>query len=281
MSGERALLNSVIRPRGWRRVLAAAVALVLAPVAVATPESDADGCDQPGMRRRRRRTAARWGPSDGDVYPVGGGFGQNFAGGKIFFTPDTGAHIMAGAILEKYESLGGPADGDLGFPTIDEGPGRVSPDSRNTTFSATDKPVIFWTPDTGAHVVRGAINAAWDKLGGSAGPLGVPTEDEVFNGDVVIQKFTGGELSWNRSAKDVHHRAARAGGTAGRAERPRRRHVGDQRGQAGRRGAAGSARGQAGPAVRDRRRTAPGRTSPAARSSTARPPARTWSAGRS
>ena len=43
---------------------------------------------------------------------------------------------MQGAILEKYESLGGPADSDLGFPTIDEGPGRVGPDSRNTTFSA-------------------------------------------------------------------------------------------------------------------------------------------------
>ena len=109
---------------------------------------------------------------------------------------------MAGAILQKYESLGGPADGDLGFPTIDEGPGKVSPDSRNTTFSAADKPVIFWTPDTGAHVVRGAINAAWDKLGGSAGPLGVPSEDEVFKGDVVSQKFTGGEISWNRATKE-------------------------------------------------------------------------------
>ena len=66
------------------------------------------------------------GPGDGGVYPIGGGFGQNYAGGKIFFTPDTGAHIMGGAILEKYESLGGPADSDLGFPTIDEGPGRVA-----------------------------------------------------------------------------------------------------------------------------------------------------------
>ena len=61
--------------------------------------------------------------------------------------------------------------------------------------------MIFWTPATGAHVVRGAINAAWDKLGGSAGPLGVPAEDEVYRGDVVTQKFTGGELSWNRQTK--------------------------------------------------------------------------------
>ncbi len=72
----------------------------------------------------------------------------------MFFTPATGAHFMQGAILEKYESLGGPADSDLGFPTIDEGPGRA-PDSRNTTLSAADNPVIFWTPATGARVVRG------------------------------------------------------------------------------------------------------------------------------
>ncbi len=93
-----------------------------------------------------------------------------------------------------------PADGDLGFPTIDEGAGRAA-DSRNSTLSAPDHPVIFWTPSTGARVVRGAINAAWDKLGGSAGVLGVPTEDESFDGDVSSQAFTGGEISWNRKTK--------------------------------------------------------------------------------
>lgn len=200
MSGERALLNSVFG-RAAAAMLAAAAALVLAPVAVATPESDAADAINRAYDAGGGPTGPL-GPGDGGLYPVGGGFGQNYAGGKIFFTPDTGAHIMAGAILQKYESLGGAADGDLGFPTIDEGPGRVSPDSRNTTFSAVDKPVIFWTPDTGAHVVRGAINAAWDKLGGSAGPVGVPTEDEVFKGDLVSQKFTGGELTWNRSSKE-------------------------------------------------------------------------------
>ncbi|MGZ3250662.1 MAG: LGFP repeat-containing protein, partial [Croceibacterium sp.] len=170
-------------------------------MAAATPDSDAADAINRAYDASGGVTGPM-GPSDGGVYPIGGGFGQNYAGGKIFFTPDSGAHIMGGAILQKYESLGGPADSDLGFPTIDEGPGKVSPDSRNTTFSASDKPVIFWTPDTGAHVVRGAVNAAWDKLGGSAGPLGVPTEDEVYKGDIVSQKFTGGELTWNRSSKE-------------------------------------------------------------------------------
>ena len=247
MSGERALLNTAIG-RTATVLLTAALAFVLAPVAAATPESDAaDAINQ--TYDASGGTTGPMGPSDGGVYPIGGGFGQNFAGGKIFFTPDTGAHIMGGAILEKYESLGGAADGDLGFPTIDEGPGLVSPDSRNTTFSAADKPVIFWTPDTGAHVVRGAINAAWDKLGGSAGPLGVPTEDEAFNGDVVTQKFTGGELSWNRASKEF---TTVPPDLAGQSGHPRRRHLGDQRCQAGSRWGIGSARRQTGRAVRDR-----------------------------
>jgi uncharacterized protein with LGFP repeats len=180
-------------------LLSAAMLILFAPAAVATPDSDADAAISAAWDAGGGATGPL-GPKDGGVYPIGQGFGQNFAGGKIFFTPATGAHIMTGLILAKYESLGGPADSDLGFPTIDEGAGRA-PDSRNTTFSAADKPVIFFTPDTGALVVRGPINAAWDKLGGSSGALGVPAEAETYHGAVVTQKFTGGELSYDTKAK--------------------------------------------------------------------------------
>jgi uncharacterized protein with LGFP repeats len=176
-----------------------AASALFAPPAGATPESDADAAITAAWDTGGG-DAGPLGPKDGGVYPAGEGFGQNFAGGKIFFAPDTGAHIVSGAILEKYESLGGPADSDLGFPTIDEGAGRAA-NSRNSTFSAPDKPVIFWTPDTGARVVRGAINSAWDALGGSAGVLGVPSDDETANGDTVTQKFTGGEISWDRKTR--------------------------------------------------------------------------------
>ena len=178
----------------------AAAAVLVAPLALATPESDAADA-----------ISAAWGAAggpdspvggqDGDVYQAGEGYGQNFADGQIFFTPDTGAHLIYGAILDKYQSLGGPADSDLGFPTINEVAGLAGPDTRVSTFSASDKPAIFWTPDAGAFAVRGAINAAWDKLGGSAGGLGVPTEDERYDGDNVSQKFTGGELTWNLGTK--------------------------------------------------------------------------------
>lgn len=186
---------------GWAGVgaLSVAVALLLAPTAYATPESDADAAISHTWDAAGGDTG-ELGAKDGDVYQVGAGFAQNFAGGKIYFSEGTGAHLIYGAILDKYQALGGAADSDLGFPTIDEGAGKAT-DSRNSTFSAADKPVIFWTPDNGAWVVRGAINAAWDKLGGSAGTLGVPTADESWKGDVVTQPFTGGEVSWNAKTK--------------------------------------------------------------------------------
>ncbi|MGV0677669.1 hypothetical protein ABQE62_15865 [Mycolicibacterium fortuitum] len=199
MTRPGARLNATV----WRLavgLLALVVAALVVPaVASATPESDADAAVTAAWEANGG-DGGPLGPRQGGVYAVGSGFAQNFAGGKMFFTPATGAHFMQGAILEKYESLGGAADGDMGFPTIDEGAGRAA-DSRNSTLSAPDNPVIFWTPSTGARVVRGAINAAWDKLGGSAGVLGVPADDETFDGDVVSQKFTGGEISWNRKTK--------------------------------------------------------------------------------
>lgn len=175
---------------------AAAAALVL-PTAVASPESDAAGAINQAWQAAGGADSPV-GTADGEVFAVGDGFGQKFSDGKVFFSPADGAHLIYGAVLDKYESLGGPADSDLGFPNSDTVAGRVGPKSRGSTFGASDKPAIFWTPENGAWAVRGAINAAWDKLGGSAGALGVPTEDERYDGDTVRQRFTGGEVAWNR-----------------------------------------------------------------------------------
>ena len=119
----------------------------------------------------------------------------------MFFTPATGPRSMMGAILDKYEALGGPAASDLGFPITSEVRGLAGPDSRVSTFSASDKPLIYWTADHGAFVVRGAINAAWDKLGSSGGALGVPIGDETYDGELATQAFSGGKVSWNRLTK--------------------------------------------------------------------------------
>ena len=150
----------------------------------------------------RRAAGGALGPlgaAEGPPYPIGGdGLGQNFAGGKIFYSPETGANVVTGQVLAKYESVGGP-EGDLGFPTSNEVDGGLAPASRISTFSADDKPVIFWTPDYGAVIVRGAMNAAWEKLGGAEGDLGAPMADQTEDGNVITQRFSGGVVSWDSS----------------------------------------------------------------------------------
>ncbi len=175
-------------------------AALWAPVAAASPLSDADDAITAAWKDAGGDNSDL-GAKQGDVYAVGDGFAQDFVHGRMFFSPATGAKSMSGAILDKYLALGGPANSDLGFPTIDEVPGLAGPDSRVSTFSASDKPVIFWTPDHGAFVVRGAINAAWDKLGSSGGVLGVPVGDETYDGAVATQAFSKGRVSWNRVTK--------------------------------------------------------------------------------
>jgi uncharacterized protein with LGFP repeats len=139
------------------------------------------------------------GKADGPPYQIGAdGLGQNFAGGKIFYTPATGAQVISGQVLAKYESVGGP-EGDLGFPTTGEVDGGLATESKMTSFAADDKPVIFWTPDYGAVIVRGAMNAAWQKLDGAKGPLGAPVADQTEDGNVVTQRFSGGVVSWDRA----------------------------------------------------------------------------------
>jgi uncharacterized protein with LGFP repeats len=176
------------------------LAALFAPVAVASPLGDADDAITAAWKAAGG-DHSDLGPKQGECYVAGPGFAQDFVHGRMFFTPATGPRSMSGAVLDKYEALGGPAASDLGFPTINEVPGLAGPDSRVSTFSASDKPVIFWTPAHGAFVVRGAINAAWDKLGSSGGALGVPVGDETYDGELATQAFSGGQVSWNRLTK--------------------------------------------------------------------------------
>lgn len=200
MNGQRGHMRRLVGSALVTLTAFATAAALLAPSAAASPIGDAEAAMMAAWEKAGG-DGSPLGPRKGDVYPAGDGFELDFDGGKMFFTPATGAKFVYGPILDKYEMLGGPAGSDLGFPAINEVPGLAGPDSRVATFSASDKPVIFWTPDHGAFVVRGAINAAWDKLGSSGGVLGVPVGDETYNGEVSAQKFSGGQVSWNRQTK--------------------------------------------------------------------------------
>jgi uncharacterized protein with LGFP repeats len=201
VNGQRGRMRKLIGRALVGVATAVLAAALLAPAVSASPIGDAEAAMMAAWEKAGGDTSPL-GARKGDVYPAADGFALDFDGGKMFYTTDTGARFVYGPILDKYESLGGPAGSDLGFPTINEVPGLAGPDSRVATFSASDKPVIFWTSEHGAFVVRGALNAAWDKLGSSGGVLGAPVGDETYGGEVTSQKFSGGEISWNKKTKE-------------------------------------------------------------------------------
>lgn len=53
---------------------------------------------------------------------------------------------------------------------------------------------IFWTPDTGAQIVRGQILDAYLDNGGPTGRLGWPVGDETEDGEVVFSDFQNGQI---------------------------------------------------------------------------------------
>ena len=133
-----------------RRVVRALVGLattvmaaaLLAPAAAASPIGDAEAAIMAAWDKSGGDTSTL-GARKGDVYPVGDGFACDFDNGRFYYSTATGAKSMYGPILAKYDQLGGPAGSDLGFPAISEVPGLAGPDSRVTTFAASDGPVIF------------------------------------------------------------------------------------------------------------------------------------------
>src|ERR1700758_813283 len=121
-------------------------AAFLAPGASASPIGDAESAIMAAWEKAGGNSSPL-GARKGDVYPLGDGFALDFDGGKMFYTTDTGAKFAYGPILDKYELLGGPANSDLGFPTIDEVPGLAGPDSRAATVSASETPEIWRVVD--------------------------------------------------------------------------------------------------------------------------------------
>lgn len=105
--------------------------------------------------------------------PDGIGRYNHFQGGSIYWTDPTGAHEIHGAIRDKWASLGW--ESFFGYPTTDEiklpdGVGRLN------HFQSGS---IYWTPNTGAWEVHGAIRDKWGALGWQTSYLGYPTADEM------------------------------------------------------------------------------------------------------
>jgi uncharacterized protein with LGFP repeats len=125
--------------------------------------------------------------------PDGRGRYNHFAGGSIYWTPETGAHVVYGGIREKWASLGWET-GFLGYPVTDE---LGTPDGKGR-FNHFEGGSIYWTPETGAHEVSGLIRDKWASLGWECGFLGYPKSDELPTPDGTgrYSQFQGGYIIW-------------------------------------------------------------------------------------
>ncbi|OIR46229.1 alpha/beta hydrolase-fold protein [Corynebacterium sp. NML130628] len=149
-------------------------------------------------------------------YDVAGGKGkaEDFRGGTAFWSPKTGAQPLFGAILAKYNGLGG-ASGWLGFPTTGE---TTTPDGVGR-FVHFENGSIYWTPQTGAYAIPGDMFKAWGENGYETGDLKYPVAEANQVGKGYVQKFQGGFLTRNpdKSHNIVHGAIAEKYGELGTA----------------------------------------------------------------
>jgi uncharacterized protein with LGFP repeats len=129
-------------------------------------------------------------------YPVGGdeavpgGFRTRFQGGTLYWSAPTGARMVRGALLERYEAAGGPRV--LGFPKADERAAAGGGAKVELQGGA-----IYWSSATGAHVVRGDILAKWRQRGAESGALGYPTGDDQAVASGYRTVFQKGAVYWS------------------------------------------------------------------------------------
>jgi uncharacterized protein with LGFP repeats len=119
-----------------------------------------------------------------------------FQGGAIYWNPGLGAVETHGLIYRKWLQTGGE-QGPLGEPLTDEKPsadglGRIS------YFQGG---AIYWTAQSGAHEVQGAIYQTWLQMDGERSALGEPVSDEqaANAGGGRISYFRAGNMYWSPS----------------------------------------------------------------------------------
>ena len=121
----------------------------------------------------------------------GGGCGQHFARGDVYWSPSTGSHaVVTGRIRERWTSRENWENGALGYPTTEAACG-LRDGGCTQHFQGGS---IYWSPSTPDAVVSGAIRDAWAAQGWENGRLGYPTSDASSVSGVTIQNFQGGQL---------------------------------------------------------------------------------------
>lgn len=105
--------------------------------------------------------------------------------------------LEGGAIYDHWQAIGG-MNSVLGAPTSPEDDAEGG--ARYATFA---RGAMYWSPQTGAEPITGAIYDAWAALSYERGPLGLPTSAEIQEPLQVTQNFQHGTLNFERLTGNV------------------------------------------------------------------------------
>ena len=134
-------------------------------------------------------------PTSDELQASGGAF-QAFQGGRVYWSPNSGARWIRGSTLEAFIGAGAEK-GPLGYPTNNE------LQATGGAWQPFQKGRIYWSPGTGARWIDGALLQTWVGQGAENGPLGYPTSDprRVSGGTRV--DFQRGSLTLNSAGQVV------------------------------------------------------------------------------
>ena len=120
----------------------------------------------------------------------------HFEHGSIYWSPETKSHVVNhGPIYDKWAKNGWET-GFLGYPTTNAG---STPDKIGKYWHFQGGS-IYWTPSTGAQIVRKKIRDEWERRSWERGPLGYPLNDtSVSTSNTLKNDFQGGSITWKPS----------------------------------------------------------------------------------
>ncbi|MFE2283461.1 LGFP repeat-containing protein [Streptomyces sp. NPDC059443] len=125
---------------------------------------------------------------------LGGRF-QLFQNGIVLWHPDA-AYAVHGDILQKFWAT--DAERSWGFPTMDEADAAKAPDGTRGRYQFFERGLFLWSPQTGSHIVHGAIYDAFHAAGHESA-LGYPRTDEFDEAGGKAQQFQKATIHWNPS----------------------------------------------------------------------------------
>lgn len=135
-------------------------------------------------------------PTTREIRIPGGSF-NHFEGGSIYWSSATDAHIVWGAIRQKWFDTG--AERYIGFPKSDEN----NLARYGGLYNTFERGSIYWTAATGARIVGGAIGDIWGRAGWEGGNYGYPVTDEFDIPGGKRQIFQGGPIDWYSDGRSV------------------------------------------------------------------------------